>query len=227
MTGVYSKKIRATELRKEGKSYREIAQSLSVQKSTVAYYFKGLDWSRDIKDQLTEKAQKVSRDRLIRLNNLKKIKWAKFYDKAEKEAITDFDKLKNNPLFIAGVMIYWGEGTKNEKSGVKIANTDPKMLAVFHKFLINICKVDQVRVRAWLLLYPDLNQDLCLAFWSEHVNISENNFYKSTIIPGRHKSRRLGNGVCTLIVSSFYLQKKMLKWIELCADQHIAGVAQW
>jgi len=208
-------RVKAFELRKEGKSYKQIGALLNLQKSTIAYWFRGLSWSEDIRKQLTERAEKVSRERLIRLNNLKKVKWAKFYERARNEAEEEFKVFKTNPLFIAGIMIYWGEGSKTLKSSVKIANTDPEMLMTFNNFLKKICKIEPARIKAWLLLYPDLKQEQCLEFWSKYVNIPKENFYRSTVIAGRHKSRRLGYGVCSINVSSFYLQRKMLRWIEL------------
>lgn len=213
---IKKEKIKAFDLRKKGKSYGQISRILSISKSTVSCWFKDIDWSRDIKNQLIERSRESSRKRLVHLNNLKKIKWAKYYIKAEKEAIKEFQKIKENKLFIAGIVIYWGEGDKNFKNGVvRVSNTDTSMLRMFNSFLQKICKVDTEKIKAGLLVYPDLNPDKCLRFWSESINISEEKFFKCTTILGKHKTKRLGNGVCIISVSDKYFKKKILTWLDL------------
>lgn len=41
------------------------------------------------------------------------------------------------------------------------------------------------------------------------------NFIKPTIINGRHKTRRLAYGVCTVSITNKYLKRKLLTWIDL------------
>lgn len=213
-----SLKLQVIALRKEKKSYREIAESLCISKSTVSYWLKDIDWSRDIQEQLTERAQRISQKRLIHLNNLKKVKWQKIYQEAEKEAVCEFDGLKDNPLFITGISLYWGEGDKNFKNGqVRVSNIDERLLAVFRAFLQQVCKVDDQKIKAYVLLYPDLDEETCLNFWSENIGVPKEKFFKSSVIQGRHKKNRLSYGVCSIQVSNKYLKKKVLTWIELFA----------
>lgn len=209
-------KIKAFALRKEGKSYGEISQLLKVNKSTISYWFKNIDWSQKIKTQLIEKAKETSRKRLAHLNSLKKIKWTNYYLKAEKEAIKEFKYLKKDKLFITAISLYWGEGDKVFKNGiVRISNIDSKILQIFNDFLQKICRVKVEKIGVSVLLYPDLSSAKCLKFWSEGIRISEDRFYKPTVVKGRHKTKRLGNGVCVVSVHDKYLKKKMLVWLEL------------
>lgn len=213
---IKKEKIKAFALRKKGKSYGEISKALKVNKSTISGWFKNIDWSQDIKLQLIEKSKETSRKRLIHLNDLKKKKWSAHYVKAEKEAVVEFEKLKKDKLFITGIALYWGEGDKTFKNGiVRISNTDVKMLAVFNDFLQVVCKVNIEKIKAGILLYPDLDSDQCLKFWSEGIRISKERFFKSTVIQGRHKTKRLGNGVCIVSVSDKYFKKKILTWLDL------------
>jgi len=214
------KKIQAIELRKQKKSYSEIAHLLEVSKSTVSYWFKDVDWSRSIKEQLIARSQKISKERLIRLNELKVEKWKKIYKDAEKEAIEEFGKLKDNILFSAGLSLYWGEGDKNFANGqVRVSNVDCGLLYVFNVFLQKICEVNIEKIRAYVLLYPDLENEKCLKYWSKNIEISEDKFFKSVMIHGRHKSRKLSHGVCSISVCDKYLKKKILVWIDLFAKE--------
>jgi hypothetical protein len=209
-------KIKAINLRKQGKSYNEIAKTLNVSKGTIFCWIGKLDWSRDIKKQLIEKSKETSRKRLIHLNNLKKVKFDKLYQAAEKEAIEEFKKLKNNPLFIAGLGIYWGEGDKNFANGqVRVSNIDSRLLKTFNIFLKKCCKVKKEKIKGYFIVYPDLDLKKCLDYWSKNINISEDKFCKPTTIRGRHKTKTLTYGICTIIVSNKYLKKKVLTWIDL------------
>lgn len=155
--------------------------------------------------------------------NLSKVRGEKLkllYDQAQKEAVCEFQKLKNNPLFTAGVMLYWGEGDKVTRHRVRLTNTEPRMIRVFLDFLI-LCGVPKNRMKAQLLLYPDLLGQHLEKSWSEQIDLPVEGFMRATVIQGRHPSKRLGSGVCILLVSSAYLKVKMLEWIRLTVEELI------
>lgn len=209
-------KNQALALRRRGESYKNISKELGVSKGTLSLWFKDEAWSSKIKTKLTNQANKDSRDRLYILNNARSIRLADDYKRAEKEATQAFNSLKNKKLFITAISLYWGEGDRIFDNGiVRISNVDAKMLKVFKLFLQELCKVDQEKIRGGLLIYPDLNNEKCLKFWSKEVNIKSDRFFKSTIINGKSKPRTAGNGVCIISVHDKYLKKKILTWLEL------------
>lgn len=214
------KHIKAVELRKIKKSYRQIAQELDVSKGTIAYWFKDLDWSKDIKKQLNDRNLKIWKKRLVHLNNLKKEKYRRLYLKAEQEARQEFIKYKKSHLFTAGLAIYWGEGDKIFSNGIiRVANVDPRMLVIFRKFLASFCRVDIKEIKGYLLLYPDLSIEKCLNYWSRNVGLRKDSFYKPSVIVGKHKKNKLAYGVCSIGVNKKYLKKKILTWIDLLAEE--------
>lgn len=211
-------KLKAIELRKEKRSYREIAELLHVSKSTVSYWLHGIDWSRAIQGQLTERTKLISQKRLIHLNALKKAKWKKIYEEAEAEAIREFESLKGGILFATGLSLYWGEGDKNFSNGqVRVSNVDERLLVTFRLFLKNCCGVTEEKIRAYILLYPDLKEKICLEYWSKNIGIPEDRFFGASLIQGKHKKNRLSYGVCSIQVSDKRLKKKVLTWIDLFA----------
>jgi len=217
---IKKEKIKAFRLRKLGKSYNQISVILNINKSTLSGWFRNFDWSKDVKKKLIEKSKKTSSKRLIKLNNIEKKKWNQYYIEAEKEATKEFEGIKKNKLFIAGIVIYWGEGDKSFKNGiVRVSNTDEKMLRIFNEFLQKICKIDIKKIRAGLLLYPDIDPVGCLNFWSKYIRIEKDRFFKSTIIQGKHKTKRLGKGVCIISVSDKYFKKKILTWLDLFVSE--------
>ncbi len=211
-------KLQVIALRKERKSYREIAELLHISKSTVSYWLRGIDWSRDIQEQLTERVRLSSQKRLIHLNVLKREKWQKVYQQAEAEAVCEFEQFKENKLFITGLSLYWGEGDKNFKNGqVRVSNVDAKLLSAFRLFLHQICGVSTDKIYAYTLLYPDHDESECLQFWSKNIGIKPDKFFHASAIAGKHKENRLSHGVCSIQVSDKRLKKKVLTWIDLFA----------
>jgi hypothetical protein len=209
-------KNQAWALRQKDKSYGQISSLLGLSKSTVSLWFKDANWSQDIKNRLIRKAADDSRKRLYHLNKVRKQRLDKNYLEAAEAARQEFFQIKKDRLFITAMSLYWGEGDKVFKNGIaRISNIDAKLLKVFNDFLQKICWVSTENIRAGILLYPDLNSDACLKFWSKEVKIAESRFFKPTVIQGKHKINRLGHGVCIVSVHDKYLKKKILVWLEL------------
>lgn len=211
-------KNKAITLRKEGWSYRKLIEELGIPKATLSDWFRGEKWSQEIKDSLNKKNLEASRTRMIRLDKIRGENLKRMYEQAREEARKDFEALKHHPLFVAGIIIYWGEGDKASKHGFRVTNSDPLLLKIFLKFLRKICTNDEERIRAWILLYPDLDCNSCENYWSKELGLSRKNFTKSITIQGRHKTRKVTHGICTISYSSRFLKEKMLIWMSLLAE---------
>lgn len=218
----------AIKLRKRNKSYNKISKELGVPKSTLAYWFGNKDWSKEIKKELTRKALYVAKKRLRLINKTKKEKWEKWREEHRQRARKEFPYLKKNPLFLAGLMLYWGEGDSKIENGlVRLSNTDPMMIKIIFLFLKNVCRIPEEKVKATLILYPDLDENKCKNLWSKTSGISKNRFYKTQFIYGRHPTRRLSYGICNIYVSSRELKEKIFVWLKLYQQELIktsAGV---
>ena len=212
-------KEKAFELRRQNKSYKSIGRELHIPLSTLAGWFRNELWSQDIRDKLGQEASLAFPDKLKRMVAANKKRWAYIYKSYRQEATAEFSKLKHDPLFLAGIMLYWGEGEKKSKSSlVRLANSEPEMIKIFNLFLRKTLGISSEKVYAWLLLYPDLIDSVQKNFWSKSAGLSLDQFKKSIYIKGRHPTKRLSYGVCTIFVSSRALKERMLKWIELYQD---------
>jgi hypothetical protein len=207
-------KSRAIKLRKSGKSYREIRAELGIPASTLSDWFSGEKWSETLKNYLTKKNIKRSSITIRALNNVRGNHLKELYEEAKIEALAELDFLKNHPLFVAGVMLYWGEGDKASKNGFRVSNSDPELIKLYLLFLRRICGAELARIRASLILYPDLDQKTCENYWSKKIGLSLDNFTKSIYIKGRRPTKKLQYGVCTISFSSRFLKEKMLIWIS-------------
>ncbi len=213
-------KVRAYKLRREGKSYKEIKAALGIPLGTIASWFKDQDWSQKIRDELGAQKSLSVPSRLEAVKKASKIRWAKNYESYRALAKTEFTAKKTNPLFMAGVMLYWGEGNKStEGSQVKFSNNDPLMIRVFYRFLTEELGLTPDKISVYLLLYPDLQDKMLKNFWSKSVGIPLERFWASVFIKGKQPARRLSYGVCNVCVSSRELKERMLTWIDLYQKQ--------
>lgn len=206
---------RALELRLEGKSYREIKKILGVSISTLSDWLKDNPDSKKVFEMLQEKHKGLSRAKLLKMHEA----WSEIRKMNEsrivREAEVEFEQHKANPLFVAGLCLYWGEGDKRNRSALRISNTDPGIIALFRHFLIEICGADKGKIKSWLLLYPDLSEEYCKRYWIAAAGLDSANFTKSIIIKGRHKTRKVAFGVCYTGISSKATKLRVLTWLRL------------
>jgi len=210
----------AVKLRKLGKSYKQIASELGMAKGTLSEWFKDLLWSQKITAELTEKNRILSKKRIKHLTRIQKQRWSLWRQELYEQAQKEFPVLKRNKLFLANLMLYWSEGDNKEQSGqVRLGNTDPDMVKLFVRFAKEICLVNPERIKPTLILYPDINEKRCKAFWSKYIGVPESQFYKTQFIQGRHPTKRLENGICTVCIGSTGLKIKILTWIKLYSQE--------
>ena len=212
-------KVQAIELRKSGHSYNEITEKLNVAKSTLSHWFKNKEWSKIAKHKNIHKNTNKSRERILSLNKARQQKLNDKYTHISREATLSFEHIKSDPVFIAAIMLYLGEGDKSLKNNlVRIGNVDPAVLVIFIKFIRQYCSEYTGKVRFWLLYYDDNNLENCENWWSEEIGVSRDKFYKAQLIKGRHKHHKLPYGVGNITISGKDLKIKILKWLKLLSE---------
>lgn len=116
-----------------------------------------------------------------------------------------------------GIGLYWGEGTKASPASVRIGNSDPGVILLFMRFLIELCGVDKKDIRIGLQLFTDCSEAEARAYWVRRLGISEAQFYKVVHTrSGRIGTYRRKNlyGVATL----YYNNKKLRDILVSCID---------
>lgn len=212
-------KEKATLLRRQGISYKKIRNELGVPVSTLACWFKNEPWSQAIKSRLSTEVSWANPRTLELLVRANRERWKSKHEEYRAAATKEFRRYKDDPLFLAGIMLYWGEGEKKQKSSqVRLSNSEPEMLKIFNLFLTKVLKISPDKISAWLLLYPDLVDSVQKNFWGKATGLTTSQFKKSIYIKGRHPTKRLSYGVCTIVVNSRALKERMLRWIELCQN---------
>lgn len=172
-------KIKSRKLRTDGLGIKTIAHQLHVSSSTVSL------WCRDIKlspEQIKELARR-NHDPYYgkRLQYIQKQKEKRLrqIDKLKQLGIKEIGKLSKRELFLTGVALYWAEGFKKD-ARMGFANSDPKMIQFFIKWLLQNCKVpkESIRLRVGLNVSHKNRINEVEKFWSGITGISPKQFQK-------------------------------------------------
>lgn len=209
----------ALRLRKQGLSYSQIKNKVNVSKSSLSLWLKDFPLSKDQIDLLRGKNPK----RIERFRNTMRIKKEAEQNEAFLKVKKEIGLLSRREKIIAGLFLYWGEGTKAANCTVAITNTDPEALHFFVNWL-SLLGVTRKQLRVVLHLYKDMDIHAEMNFWSKHLNIPVLQFRKPYIKNSRFCDITYRSGFSHGTCSVLYLKKDLylyvmaaLKYIRLHA----------
>lgn len=125
-------------------------------------------------------------------------------------------------LRIAGVLLYWAEGSKNHHQ-LDFANSDVHMAVIFLRFLREVCRVDESRLRSCIYCHSNQNPKKIMRFWSEVLKLPLGQFTKPYVrvySDGRHQGKvakrpqRMKNGLVHIRYSDKKLLNQINSWIS-------------
>lgn len=120
-------------------------------------------------------------------------------------------------LFGLGLGIYWGEGEKTSKDKVRITNSNPKIIKIFRKFLLDICQLKRHKLLYQIICFNDSKPIEVKKYWANELEISEDKFGKIVQIPTQGKGtykNKSSKGVCILTVASIKLKPWIMGELE-------------
>lgn len=204
-------------LRKAGNSYSYIKKELGISKSTLSTWLKGYPLSIERINELRGRSEiRIEKYRQTMLNKRKQR-----LDRTYEEEKVKWFPLTEKEIFLGGLFLYWGEGSKTTFDKVCISNTDPHMLYFARYWLTHSLGVAKNKIRVSLHLYSDMNVEKTVNYWSELLQIDKAQFTKPYIKLSSSKEithRGYGFGTCSLIVNSTSLKEKILMGIKSTAD---------
>jgi predicted transcriptional regulator len=209
-------KEKAQKLRKQGFSVKQIEKKLGVSRSAVSL------WVRDI--VLTEKQltklygnRKTGALKGSIIAAVKKIeKRRALVEKFRKEGKKEVANLSKRDKFIAGIALYFAEGSKADSS-VSFSNSDPRAIKFIVDWIRLYCIVPREKFRVSLYLHDNLDEAKAKEFWSEVTRIPLAQFRKTYIVknnPKRLRKTKHIYGVCRITVSDVNLHRKVMGWVE-------------
>lgn len=127
-------KAKAIKLRTENNlSYNAILAEIPVAKSTLSEWLKHFPLSKEKILELRREGWKkgeASREKFREtMRNKRNERMKKIYN----ACVTKMSKISEDAFFVAGLMLYLGEGSKTNYSKIALANTDPKIVLFFYK----------------------------------------------------------------------------------------------
>lgn len=175
-------KEQAIALRKEGKSYKEIMELVPVSKSSLSL------WLRDVK--LTKKQQsRLSSIRGASGGEAKK----KIWEEKRQKVMDEYDPPLNDPDFVLGLGLYWGEGTKWSRTETVFTNSDVIMMKAFTIWVNKFFAEDFDRFSVDVHHYDVERDGDIKAYWSEMLGIDLSNFIKSQVKVSQSSQKKKGN----------------------------------
>lgn len=211
---------KAIRLRKQEMSYSQIKKKLKVSKGTLSLWLRDYPLSkqrvrelRDCNEQRIEKYRETMRK--------KKEKRLQETYEIQKKLLLPLNKRE---IFIAGLLLYWGEGKKSDSTKLSISNTDPSVIKFFIAWLTKSLKVPKEKLKVHLHLYKDMNIKKEVRFWSKILDISNKQFNKPYIKKTSRKAINhkggFGHGTCNVTFGNARLSEKILMAIKTIADRY-------
>jgi hypothetical protein len=209
----------AVEMRKEGRSYREIRAVVPVSKSTLSLWLRDVPLSDEqrLALALRSPASASRRAQAIRAGA------AQRRARIQAEARAQVTALSESELFVAGVVAYWAEGSKNKpwRTGARVSflNSDPGMIRLFLAWL-RLLGVEQARLQFRILIHESADVAAAHAFWSEVVGVPASEFDRATL--KRHNPRTVRRNIgedyhgclCVSVRRSTDLNVQIAGWFE-------------
>jgi hypothetical protein len=218
-----SDKSLAIKLRKGGKTYSQISKILTVPKSTLSSWLKDISLSDEAKRIIEERVSATAIAKLISRNKQRTIVAQQKNDQTRQLAKKEFVKLSNNPLFIAGISLYWAEGYKQgalggKQKNIDFTNADPEMIKLMVNFFTEFLPIDRKLIRAQIMIHNIKNSEKAINFWHSLTQIPKQNFIKTCCLISRASSRKrkrtLEHGTIHLRIYDVNKFFRLIGWID-------------
>ncbi len=184
-------KIKAFELRKQGKSYNEIQKLLKIPKSTLSLWLKNLPISQKIKNENISAAKMKWAVNIVAFNRKRALEIRQKSTQLIQQSSREIHSLKHGDLKILGAALYWAEGYKRAKWSAVFCNSDPDMVKLMMRFFREICKVPEDRFRPQVQIHENVSTETAEDYWSNVIHIQRRQFRKAiTVKPKSSKNKR-------------------------------------
>lgn len=210
----------AINLRQKGKTCGEIVSILNAPKSTVWSWIRNISLSEKIKKEILDKGKEKCRKNIIDYNTkVRPVEAARIRDNWTNQAKREIKNISENELRLIGSALYWAEGNTKNRNRLQFSNCDPFLIKVAIKFFREICKVNNSKICARVHIYPGIDYEKTLNFWSEITNLSKQNFYSpqvqiSRASKGKMPRNTLPYGTLHLTICNTELASRVKGWIQ-------------
>jgi len=206
------KKEAAIELRKRGKSIRDIENILNAPRSTLSGWLRDIELSAQQKNRLHNKwlnALAKARLKAVMVNRARQFKKIENIRQYAKRFISNLaiNKTIGKVIFAT---FYLAEGTKKDGMFV-IANSNPKVLVAFLSLFRYLYNPKKSKFRCCLHLRKDQSEEKLKNYWSKILNIPKSQFIKTQFDKRTNSSTfKDYKGVCVIVYYDSDLQRQIV-----------------
>jgi transcriptional regulator with XRE-family HTH domain len=220
MTNIKAKS-KAIELRKKGMSYSQIKNEFGISKSTLSGWLFDMPLSED----KIRKLRDFNPMRIERCRNTKMKKRENRLSLVYKKVSEDIGKINKRELFLVGLFLYWGEGSKTSKYTTAFTNTDPMMVKFFIRWVTECLGVKKTNLDILLHLYKDMNIKDSTDFWVKELKIPVSQFKKPYIkdskLSGLTYKSGFGKGTCNVRIYNRDVKEYITQALKYLRDINI------
>ncbi|MCX6762527.1 MAG: hypothetical protein NT093_01970 [Candidatus Moranbacteria bacterium] len=197
---------KSIQLRKRGRSFREISELLNISKSTASLWTRAIILNPKAIERLTG-LRDLGRKRSKKTKERQRMKIEEEIAKKARMTVRNA-KLNDSHRKIICSLIYWCEGGKNDGGRVNFTNSDPQLMRYFLKIFRKSFPLNEKKFRALLHMHEYHQERKQIRFWSKVTKIPTMQFSKSFHKKNSGKNIRAGYPGC---LSVRYYDSKIQK----------------
>jgi len=218
-----SDKQEVIKLRKSGLSYNQISASLKIPKSTLSTWLKDVPLSGKAREKIQLRINNTAIVKLIKRNKNQTIVAQKNHEEIRKLAKIEAKKLLSDPLFLAGVSLYWAEGYKQGAYGSKwksidFTNSDPAMIELMMIFFTKFFHLKKSDFLIQIMLHNKKSAIEATNFWYKLTGVPKENFIRTCSSLSRaslqKRNKKLQYGTIHLRINNVRHFFRLIGWID-------------
>ena len=199
-------------LRRLGLTYSEIQSVIPVPKSTLSNWCDAIPLTSERQTEVSALTGPKSRR-----GTSVDTQWRRRIElkRVRQNATENFQRRFDDPLFIAGVSLYWAEGSKTTND-LSRTNPDPLLLTIFVDFVRSHLDPNASFALA-LHLHDGDNEQEAKAYWKDSLALPTSRFTKTFVKPSGtgHRKKKLPYGVCRVRIDKASNHwNTVMQWID-------------
>ena len=210
-------KQKALIMRKKGMSYSQIKEKLGVGKGTLS----GWLYNMPLSDERIRELRANSPVRIEKFRNTMRAKREAKNKIAYQNIAQRIGAISAREFLIAGLFLYWAEGSKTKNFSIGLTNTNPNMLILFIRWL-KFFNVPKSKLKVHLHLYSDMNIKKQINFWSKTLNVPVSQFrkpyIKKTMLTSITYKNGFGQGTCSVILDDVRICAEVMMGMQYIQD---------
>lgn len=217
--GSRRRREKAIALRRLGMSYKEIRALVGGSSASMSLWLRDIPVPPEDRVRLRNRQLEATR-RTGQANHRRRLeKQARI----RQEAALEVGDVTKRELFIAGIVAYAAEGTKQKpwssKCATQFMNSDPRMIKLFLRWLVCLgVGLEDVTFR--LAIHESADIDGALRYWAHLVGVPAETFRRTSLKRGNPRTPRRNTGssykgcLCVNVRRSTDLTRRIDGWFD-------------